>query len=186
MTELFVPLNLFNPRKEILDTNVAKVMNLPGAHPFFNAHNFTLPQSIFDKFNELGLTISLTKTFLFKLEPNAAGPIHLDGNVAIGKLRPYGFNWAWGAPNTTMEWFDHSGKAMHREYQGIEIPYFDDTNTTPIGSAILESPNLVNLLHPHRVVNHTDKFRLCLSVGIDSNLEWNELVTLLAQKQILR
>lgn len=186
MTELFVPLNLFNPRKEILDTDVAKVMKLPGAHPFFNAHNFTLPQSILDKFRELGLTISLTKTFLFKLEPNATGPIHLDGNPEIGKLRPYGFNWAWGAADTTMQWFEHSGEAMHREYQGIDIPYFDDTNTTLICSAVLESPNLVNLLYPHRVVNHTNNFRLCLSVGIDSNLKWHELVELLKQKQVLR
>jgi hypothetical protein len=177
MNNYFVPLNFFDPRDEILNEDIEKVRHLTGHHPFLKATNFTIPNSIFKLFDSLNLEISLTKTFLMKLDPFDNGPIHRDGSEKTGNLRPHAFNWAWGASNTTMEWFDFSNRLEFKDYNDSKIPFYDPNKMTLKFKTVLAGANLVNIMFPHRVVNHTPELRISLSVGIANNsLAWDELV----------
>lgn len=183
--EFYLPLNFPDPRYELLDDDIHRVMALKGSHPFFDAENFKIPNSIINLFKRLNLTIDFKKSFMFKLEGFDMGPIHLDGDPALKKLRPHGLNFSWGSEKTLMQWFENTTPMTKYLYKGIVLPHYDPATTKMLYSEILTGANLVNLTYPHRVRNLTPDTRLSISIGIQEELTWQEYKSILEEHKLV-
>lgn len=173
--EFSFPLSVDVKFDELDTTDVERVKALKGSHPFFNAHNFSIPLSIESIVKRVGLTIDPLKTFLFKLDPFDMGPIHLDGDPNLGKLRKCGMNFSWGNYDTFMQWFVNKPPTAINNYAGIVLPHYDPATTKMLYSVKLKGGNLVHLEYPHRVRSLSPVLRISLSVGFIEDISWNEL-----------
>ena len=178
MHEFCVPLDVPDPRSELLQEDVDRALILPGHHPFFNADNFHVPESLITLLGSLGLTMNPKRTFMFRLAPYDMGPIHLDGDPKLKKLRPHGINFSWGAENTETHWFEKKEPDYYTEYRGISLPYYIPQNHKLLFSKVLTGCNLLNLEYPHRVKNLTNENRLSISLGIMEDISWEDFVQL--------
>lgn len=175
--EFSFPLSFDVKFDELKEEDVDKVKSLRGAHPFFNATNFTIPESIHIVVNDVGLTIDPLKSFLFKLDPFDTGPIHLDGDPTLNKLRKCGMNFSWGNEDTCMQWFVNKNPTTTSLYAGIVLPHFDPVTTKMLYSTKLKGGNLVHLEYPHRVRSLSQSLRISLSIGFKEDISWSDLKT---------
>lgn len=172
-SEFFIPLNFQDVWTKMDTLDIAKVDNLPGNHPFFNASNFKVPNIILEILKDVRLTIRPTATFLFQCKSLVNGPIHTDGHPP-NYQRLVVLNWTWFGENTSMHWYKSTAEPTIRQYRNLNIPYFDHTNTEEIYSAQLVGCNLVNIKLPHQVRNNSSKTRYTLSVSFEENPTWEE------------
>lgn len=173
--EFSFPISFDVAFNELLIEDVEKVKALKGSHPFFNANNFTIPDRIQRLVSFIGLNIDPLKSFLFKLDPFDMGPIHLDGDPNLNKLRKCGMNFSWGNHETHMQWFDKKMPTATHTYAGIVLPYFDPATTKMLFTKALRGGNLVNVEYPHRVRSLSPNLRISLSIGFKEDIAWADL-----------
>jgi len=172
-SDFFIPLNFQDVWSEMDTLDIAKVDNLPGVHPFFNASNFKVPNTILEILKDVGLIVSMRTTLLFQCKSLVNGPIHTDG-YPPNFQRLTVLNWTWFGENTSMHWYTSTSEPTMRPYRDMNIPYFDHTNTEEIYSAQLVGCNLVNIKLPHQVRSNSSKTRYTLSVSFEENPTWEE------------
>jgi hypothetical protein len=173
-SDFFIPLNFQDVWAEMNPLDISKVSELPGAHPFFNADNFKVPNTILKILKDVGLTIFPKATLLFHCKSLAVGPIHTDGYHHINR-RLAVLNWTWFGENTSMHWYKYTAEPTKlRKVFGVETPVFDHTNTEKIYSTELVGCNLVNVKYPHRVRSNSIKPRYTLSIAFEENPTWEE------------
>lgn len=173
-SDFFIPLNFQDVWFEMDTLDIAKVYNLPGIHPFFNASNFKVPNTILEILNDVGLMISTRTTLLFQCKSLVNGPIHTDDHPP-NYQRLVALNWTWFGENTSMHWYKSTAEPTIRQYRDMNIPYYDHTNTEEIYSAQLVGCNLVNIKLPHQVRNNSSKTRYTLSISFEGNPTWEEV-----------
>lgn len=184
--DFYIPINVEMPIEVMLDEDIKKVMALPGNHPFFNATNFTVPDTVKELLSKLKLTLQIDRTFLFHLAPHDKGRIHTDGIPGSYQQRPYGINFCWGGHPTEMFWYEKESPFVIAKKAGIDIARYDDNTINQVYSEVLTGCNLVNTLYPHMVSNYSDEYRICLSVGIKEPLSWIHYRELLRRNNLIR
>lgn len=173
--EFSLPINFDVEFEELMKEDVEKVKALKGSHPFIDSRGFMIPLRIYEVVEACGLRIDQLKSFLFKLDPLDMGPIHLDGDPRLGKLRRAGLNFSWGNSDTYMQWFENHAPRATVQYNGITLPHFDPATTRMLYQKKLSGGNLVHLEYPHRVRSLSPVQRISLSVGFKEDLSWSEL-----------
>jgi hypothetical protein len=177
-SDFFIPLNFQDVWSEMDNLDISKISKLTGIHPFFNADNFKVPNTILEILKDVGLTIFPKATLLFHCKPLAAGPIHTDGYHHTNNHTNYRLtvlNWTWFGENTLMHWYKSTAEpTKSRRMFGVETPIFDHTNTEKIYSTELVGCNLVNVTYPHQVTNNSVNTRYTLSIAFEENPTWEE------------
>lgn len=173
--EFSLPINFDVAYTELDPDDVEKVLALKGSHPFIDANSFRVPMSVIELATSLGLSIDTKKTFLFKLDPFDMGPIHLDGDPRLNKLRKAGMNFSWGNDDTYMQWFENKAPRATTVYNGIVLPHYDPATTRMLYQKKLSGGNLVHLEYPHRVRSLSPTMRVSMSIGFMGDLSWSEL-----------
>jgi hypothetical protein len=182
-SDFFIPLNFPDIWSELDPLDIAKVTELPGTHPFFNANHFKVPFTILEILKDVRLTIRPTATFLFHCKSKSAGLIHTDGHPPMYQ-RLVGLNWIWSGENTSMHWYKRTGEPTIQPYGQLTIPYYDHTNTAEIYSAELVGCNLVNIKLPHQIRSNSSKIRYTLSVAFEENPTWEEVSELFKKYKV--
>lgn len=182
-SDFFIPLNFPDVWPEMDTLDIAKVNELPGTHPFFNANHFKVPSTILKILKDVGLTIRPTATFLFHCKSMSVGPIHTDGYPPRYQ-RLVGLNWTWFGENTSMHWYKRTGEPTIRPYGNMNIPDFNHTNTEEIYSTELIGCNLVNIKSPHQIRSNSNKIRYTLSVAFQENPTWEEVSELFRKYKV--
>jgi hypothetical protein len=168
---------------EIQQSDIEKVNSLPGKHPFIDATNFSIPDTVIKLSNILDLTINPSCSFLFHCKPAVSGPIHIDGDRTYHRLSA--INWVWNGEESLLNWYSVMGEQKTRFYQNKEIPYFDQESTRKIYSSVICGCALINVSMPHNVDNFSEKNRYTLSIGFMENFSYLSMLAILKEKGLL-
>ena len=175
--DFFRPVNFPDVWNEMDKDDIARCANLQGQHPFFNATNFKVPNTVIQLLKDIGLTMYVEGSFLFNIKQMYDGPIHTDG-FPPDYQRLVGLNWTWFGENTSMHWYKQVGEPKFLPYRNINVPVFDSSNTEEVFSSELLGCNLVNIKDPHQVKSRSDKMRFTLSISFEGNPSWDEATEL--------
>lgn len=147
---------------------------------FISFTNKIIPKTALDLLATLGLTACTWKTNLFTSFTFAKQDIHLDGSPEYTKkFRPFAFNWVWGG-KTLMEWYAYKNAVLPESMEWSEFKYilFNESECQKIHKQVLTGANLVNITHPHRVINASKERRYCFSICPNEILNWEEITDL--------
>lgn len=191
--QYYLPLNLPDIKDQILPEYVEELLNYrtnePAEHQAFMAFaDKTPPALATELFSQLGLTICNRKMTLFTTTPKEIQAIHLDGDPAdVWGFRPFGINWVWGGI-TIMEWFQRKQETLPPATYWLESRYipFAPSEVSLAQRSTLTGATLVNIRHPHRVMNVSNQRRFCFSMCSEENLSWDEITDLCYKHGLVR
>jgi hypothetical protein len=186
-----VPLNLPDIRDEILPEYIDELLELLEHSPFYftDFQNKQVPPTAIKVFEKIGLTPCLRKMNLFSSKPLEVQPIHVDGDPTNpDKFRPFAINWVWSG-KTVMRWFDTlttvPDYTQRTDSDHIYTKFAED-QVNLIHQSTLTGATLVNISHPHRVINASKERRFCFSVCSEENLTWEEITNLCRKHGLVR
>jgi hypothetical protein len=186
-----VPLNLPDIRDQIRPEYIEELLGLLQKYPFYftDFQDKQVPPLAIELFKQLGLTPSLLKMNLFSSPPLEAQTIHIDGDPTNPeKYRPFAINWVWGG-KTVMRWFDVLTEVppyMHQPGSKHIFTRFTEDQVKLKHQSTLTGATLVNIVHPHRVINASKEQRFCFSMCSEENLTWEEITDLCYKHGLVR
>lgn len=126
---------------------------------------------------------------IFVGAPNSKMAIHIDDwrEPGISDFH-YAINFVWGSTNSSMSWYsirnNQQGSLQHVnptvQYNRTTVFFSDDQVdlldqvVTPVNRLFLTRIDI-----PHSVINHSDQYRLCLSIRADPKLDWDKIINYL-------
>lgn len=128
---------------------------------------FRVPQSIFLTPAGINRFLSYNQMVdVFRAPPNFIGGIHTDASY-------HAFNFIL-TNNGAMEWYDPSKiSKIHKSEWGTDM--FDHMSNSPIGYTE-SNMMLVCTKTPHRIVNNSNVERICLSIRMMKDIQFNKVI----------
>ena len=189
--QFYLPLNLPDIKDEILSEYIDELLLLREQEEyqlFLGFTNKTIPSTVIELFSKLGLTPCTWKINMFTSSALEKQVIHLDGDPTYPvKYRPFGINWVWGGC-TVMEWYQHNNPELPIVTNWEEFKYiaFREEECSLLHRATLKNATLVNISHPHRVINASRDRRFCFSVCPEEAITWEEITDLCHKHGLVR
>lgn len=189
--QFVVPLNLPDISDQIKLEYIKELLDLrdrESRQAFIGFTGKDVPSLAVDLFNQLGLTPCSWKINMFTSPGLEIQKIHLDGDPKYPeKFRPFAINWVWGG-RTVMEWFEHKNTSLPKATEWEEFRYieFIQDECKSLYKTTLNGANLVNISHPHRVINASKERRFCLSICSAELLSWTEITDLCYKHKLVR
>lgn len=186
-----VPLNLPDIREQILPEYIEELLDLrnrESRQAFLGFTDKTIPPLALSVFSTLGLTPCTWKINMFTSPALEKQTIHLDGDPAYPvKFRPFAINWVWDG-RTVMEWhkYNNPGLPTATEWQEFRYVEYTEQECTMLHRETLTGATLVNISHPHRVINASKQRRFCFSICSEEILTWEEITDLCRKHGLVR
>jgi hypothetical protein len=186
-----LPLNLPNIVEQIKKEYIEELLDLRARDKHQSFIGFTgkeIPEFVHELFSKLELTPCSWKINMFTSSALEIQKIHLDGDPLYPeKFRPFAINWVWGG-RTLMEWFKNKESQLPEYTDWNEFRYveFNEDNCNKVHKEVLTGANLVNIAHPHRVINVSKERRFCFSICSNEILSWQEITELCYQHNLVR